>query len=95
MFISTNTYISSCGNLTNNSDVDTVAIGSIIHIDGVGFYIFSSLANQVVLIGLEGGNRWDEPIDVEPNVKYNISIIKKLVGNFNFKIVKKVTYSFE
>lgn len=95
MFISTNTNVSSCGVLTHSNEIDTVAIGSIIHIDGVGFYIFSSLEKQVVLIGLEGGNRWDEPIDVEPSNQYNISIIKKLVGSFNFRVVKKVNYSFE
>ena len=84
--------------ITNSEDdFSEVAIGTIIHIKSVGYYMLCNISGeQVALIGLIGGNRWEEPINVEPKTKYTAHFIQEMVGEgFYFEVVKTAKFYFQ
>ena len=84
--------------ITNSEDdFSEVAIGTIIHIKSVGYYMLCNISGeQVALIGLIGGNRWEEPINVEPKTKYTAHFIREMVGGgFSFEVVKTAKFYFQ
>ena len=100
MFTPTTTITTYCSKVNNDEDVSDISIGTIIFIEG-NLYIFSvidSLPNNnnlMCLIGIDTGNRWSDPLELYHHDSYSIEIIRKMIGNFDFHVIKKAHIVFE
>lgn len=100
MFVPTTTITTYCSKVNNDEDVSDVSIGAIIVIEG-NLHIFSlidSLPNNInlmCLIGIETGNRWSDAVELYHHDSYSIEIIRKMIGNFDFHVIKKAHIMFE
>lgn len=87
-----------CDDFADNNELFEVSIGTIILIKDAGYYMLCAVdGGHVALIGLNGGNRWDEPVEIEtsPISNHSISLIDKMVSDeYEYKVVRKANISF-
>ena len=80
------------------TDVTHVHIGTIIRIIGAGFYIFARVSDKsVALIGINSGNRWDEPMTIDDGDApfFSLDLVGAMIGDdFEFEVVNQACFSF-